>query len=54
MERCFGSLYRTIPLVTEVDQSKVHARFKKGVLAIQLPKSAEAKKQRKRIQIKST
>ena len=54
MERRFGSFHRTIPLAEEVDEGKVNARFKKGVLTIRLPKSAEAQKQRKTIEIKST
>ena len=54
IERRFGSFYRVIPVVAEVDESKVDARFKKGVLTIRLPKSAEAQNQRRRIQVKST
>jgi HSP20 family protein len=54
MERRFGAFYRTLSLPAEVDESKVDARFKKGVLTIRLPKSAEAQKQRRKIQIVST
>lgn len=47
----YGSFYRTIPLPAEVDESKVSAKFKNGVLEIKLPKKEEAKG--KRIPIES-
>ncbi len=39
-ERTYGSFYREIPLPWEVDTTKVeaHARFKKGVLTVKVPK----------------
>lgn len=51
IERFSGSFYREVPLPVEVDESKVSADFKNGVLTIQLPKSAPATKEAKRIQI---
>lgn len=52
-ERSFGSFTRVIPLPAEVDRDNIKARFSKGVLEITLPKTGEAKSQRKRIEIKS-
>jgi len=49
----YGSFHRVIPLSAEVDESKAEADFKKGVLKIRLPKTAEAQKNRKKIEIKS-
>jgi len=48
----YGSFHRVIPLSAEVDEDEVKADFKKGVLKIRLPKTAEAQKSRKRIEIK--
>lgn len=43
IERCFGSFQRVITLPVSVDQEKIKANYKKGVLDIHLPKKAEAK-----------
>lgn len=51
-ESSYGSFRRSIPLPTEVEEDKIEATFKKGVLKIDLPKSAEARKGRKKIEIK--
>lgn len=53
MERSYGSFSRTIPLPGEVDKDKVDASFKKGVLTVTLPKTAQAKKETKKITIKT-
>lgn len=53
MERRYGSFSRMIPLSTEVDETKAEADFKKGVLKITLPKTAEAQEARKKIEIKT-
>jgi HSP20 family protein len=53
MERSYGSFRRTIPLPSEVEADQVEATFKKGVLTITLPKTAEAQT-RQRIAVKST
>jgi HSP20 family protein len=52
-ERRYGSFRRVVPLSAEVDEGKAEADFKKGVLKIRLPKTAEAQKNRKRIEIKN-
>jgi len=50
-ESSYGSFHRSIPLPTEVEEDKIEATFKKGVLKIDLPKSQEARKGRKKIEI---
>jgi HSP20 family protein len=49
-ERYFGRFERRIPL-QDVDEDKVSAAFKNGVLTITVPKSAEAKSNVRRIAI---
>ena len=52
MERSYGSFSRTVPLPEEIDQDKVAAEFKKGVLKVTLPKTAQAVKESKKITVK--
>jgi len=52
-ERRFGSFQRSFQLPAGVDQSKIAANFQKGVLTVTLPKSAEAQKQEKKIEVKA-
>lgn len=53
MERSYGSFNRVIPLPAGVDQKKVQAQFKNGVLSITLQKTQEAKAKGKKIPIKT-
>ena len=53
MERSYGSFSRTLPLPSEIDQDKVKATFKKGVLTVTLPKTEKAIKETKKIDIKT-
>ncbi len=46
MERAFGHFSRSLPLPEEVDSDKASASYIDGVLAIDLPKLVESKKQR--------
>lgn len=46
-ERSYGSFQRGFSLPEGVDRDKITAEFSKGVLAIVLPKTAEAAKQKK-------
>jgi len=52
-ERSFGSFQRTFPVPEGVDMDKIDASFRKGVLTITLPKSAEAQKSEKKITVKA-
>ncbi|MGE0283871.1 MAG: Hsp20/alpha crystallin family protein [Rhizobiaceae bacterium] len=52
-ERNFGSFHRSIPLPAGVDTDKVDARFKKGVLTVTLPKTAEAQDKVKKISVRA-
>jgi len=51
VERSFGSFHRDIPLHCKVEFGKAQATFKKGVLKVTLPKTAEAQKKVKSIPI---
>jgi len=50
-ECSYGSFHRDIALPSEVDEEKVKADFKKGVLKITLPKKEEAQRKAKKIEI---
>lgn len=50
-ERSYGRFERRIPLSWEVQEDKIDAAFRNGVLTVTLPKSAESRPQVKRIAI---
>ena len=50
-ERYYGRFERQIPLPVEVQEDRISASFKKGVLTVSLPKSAEASQRIKKIPI---
>ena len=52
-ERSFGSFERSFQVPEDVDADKVNASFKKGVLTVMLPKSAQAQKAEKKIEVKA-
>ena len=52
-ERNFGSFERSFEVPDSVDTDKIEATFKKGVLTVTLPKSAEAQKAEKKIAVKA-
>jgi HSP20 family protein len=52
-ERAYGSFERGFALPEGVDREKIVAEFAKGVLTVTLPKSAEAQKQQKKIEVKA-
>jgi HSP20 family protein len=51
-ERSFGSFERSFQVPDNVDTNKIDASFKKGVLTVMLPKSAEAQRAEKKIEVK--
>jgi HSP20 family protein len=50
-ERFYGRFERRIPLAWEVEEGKIDASFKNGVLTVTLPKAAESRPEVKRIAI---
>jgi HSP20 family protein len=53
MERTYGAFHRVIPLPGGINQKKVEAQFKNGVLSITLQKTEQAKARGKKISITS-
>jgi HSP20 family protein len=52
-ERSFGSFQRSFSLLAGVDRDKISSELTKGVLTVTLPKTAEAQKQHKKIEVKA-
>ncbi len=52
-ERNFGSFARSFQVPDGVETDKIDASFRKGVLTVTLPKSAEAQKAEKKIAVKA-
>jgi len=52
-ESRYGSFQRVIPLSAEIDQDKVEASLKKGILKIRLPKSAQEQRTAMKISIRA-
>jgi HSP20 family protein len=50
-EMSYGGYSRTVPLPAEVDAGKARARFKRGVLTLNLPKTEPARARRKQIPV---
>jgi len=50
-ERASGKFVRTITLPVEIDDSKVSAQYKNGLLLITLPKSEKAKPKQISVQV---
>lgn len=53
MERRYGSFRRVLQLPGEVKADQARATFKNGVLEISIPKSEEAQKEKKKVEIKT-
>lgn len=51
MERSYGSFYRSIPFSTPIEENKIKAVLKDGVLTVDVPKSPEAVKNVKKISV---
>jgi len=54
LERSYGAFQRSFSLPCEIDENKVDASFKHGLLNISLPKTEAARKRIKKIQVKSS
>ena len=52
IERAYGKFYRTISLPAKVDNNKVKAQYKDGILTITLPKANKARPQEIAIEVK--
>jgi len=52
-ERSFGSFERSFQLPDDIEDDKIEANFKNGVLSVTLPKSAKAQQQAKKIEVKT-
>lgn len=52
-ERSFGAFRRSVPVPGAVEEGKIQASFKNGVLSVELPKSKEAQKKVKHISVKA-
>jgi HSP20 family protein len=52
-ERHFGSFRRSLPIPVDVDEAKIEAEFRKGILYIELPKTREARDKIKHIPVKA-
>lgn len=52
-ERTYGSFHRVITLPKEVDPEKVEARFKNGVLTVEMHTREEIKEEGTKVQIKT-
>lgn len=53
IERSFGSFRRSIPLPAEVEESKISAKMKNGVLKVNLPKRNGSQQKDTRLSIKA-
>ncbi len=52
-ERSYGSFQRRFHLPDGIDTAKIAATFTKGILTVTLPKTTEAQKQQKKIEVKA-
>ncbi len=51
-ERSFGSFERSFQVPDDVEEEEIAASFKNGILSVTLPKSAEAQKPTKKIEVR--
>lgn len=51
-ERRFGAFERRFPLPEDVDAERIEASFRKGVLKVVLPKTAESSRQPRKVHVK--
>lgn len=51
MERSWGTFHRSFSLPTEVDASKIRAKYRDGVLEVTIPKSEAARPSKVRVEV---
>jgi HSP20 family protein len=51
VERDYSSFYRAIPLPCEIDDKKIKAVYKKGLLTVHLPKAHDVTRKGKQIEV---
>ncbi|MEW6426759.1 MAG: Hsp20/alpha crystallin family protein [Thermodesulfobacteriota bacterium] len=51
VERTYGCFYRALPLPATVEQDKIEATYKDGILTVVLPKTEEARKKLTHIEV---
>lgn len=54
MERSYGAFSRSFQLPSEVEQDKIEAHYKNGVLDLRLPKAESAKRKSIKIEVKDS
>lgn len=54
VERSYGAFERVIPMAQEIDEAKVEATFRNGVLTVTLPKLKEGRGASRKISIKKS
>jgi HSP20 family protein len=52
-ERSYGAFQRSFTLPDGIDRDKIAAEFSKGVLTLMLPKTQDAQRQQKKIEVKA-
>ena len=50
-ERCYGAFQRSVSLPYPVDQGKIKATYRNGVLEVRLPKAEEAKQRKIKVDV---
>ena len=53
IERSYGSFYRAIRLPDGIDEEKIKANYRKGVLKVILPKTEKARERQKKIEVRA-
>lgn len=52
-EMSYGGYHRSIPLPAKIDREKSRAKFKRGILTLTLPKTKQARTERRRIPVET-
>jgi HSP20 family protein len=52
-ERAYGSFRRSLEIPADIDTGRIEAKFKKGVLSIDLPKTKESQQKATKIPVKA-